>query len=71
MPNLDGLFTVLVVDGDVVDYADVGTQALRYDGLSWTDSIELVRLSFMQGYTVCIWRQEGGDDEQKGAGGAA
>lgn len=63
MQELDGRFTVIVIDGDLSDYVSTGeTAALQYDGLTWADCVELVRLSFTQGYTAVIWKQEGGEN---------
>lgn len=63
----DQRFTVISVDGEVADLTDVYTQSLRYDGLSWTESVELARLSFLQGYTIVIWQEDTAED---GGGGA-
>ena len=62
---MDGLFTVIVVDGDFFNAFEIcsGTDSIRFDGLTWKDSMELARLSFMQGFEIVIWRQvedEGG-----------
>ena len=54
---LDGLFTVIAVDGPAADLSDVGTDSLRYDGLSWEEAVELARLSFMQGFEIVLWRE--------------
>lgn len=52
-------FTVLAVDGAFLDAADPGTDALRFDGLTWEEAVELARLSFDQGYQIVIWRAGG------------
>lgn len=49
-------FCVLVVDGQVVDLDCAETQALRFEPLSWTEAVELARLSFMQGFQCVFWR---------------
>lgn len=58
-------FTVIPIDGGPEDIDDICTPSLRYDGLSWDESVELARLSFAQGYTIIIWREdeEGGGSE--------
>lgn len=53
---MEGRFTVIVVDGEAADLMDAATNSIRYDGLSWSDSIELCRLSFTQGFEVVIWK---------------
>lgn len=53
-------FTLIAVDGEPGDLSDSCTQSLRYDDLSWDESVELARLSFMQGYAVIVWQVEGG-----------
>lgn len=60
---MDGLFTVVVIDGEASEMCEPYTNLLRYDGLTWADSVELVRLSFAQGFQAVIWRQEGGTAE--------
>lgn len=67
---MDGFFTVIVVDGDFAEATDYlsGTSSIRYDGLSWADSVELARLSFMQGFEIVIWKQ-GESDGMEGGGG--
>jgi len=52
----DARFVVIVVDGDAADLSDPYTDSIRYDGLTWNDSVELARLSFMQGYELVIWK---------------
>jgi len=55
---MNGLFTVIVVDGSVVDICEVETNAVRYDGLTWDESVELARLSFKQGFEIVLWKEE-------------
>lgn len=64
---MDGQFTLIIVDGAAADVADIYTDSIKYSNLSWSDSVELARLSFMQGYEIIIWRQDGEDD---GGGGS-
>lgn len=54
-------FSIFVLDGEVSDFSDIDTPYLRYEGLSWADAVELARLSFTQGFTVCIWQLSDGD----------
>lgn len=51
-------FTIIAVDGSFLDAADTGTDSLRFDGLTWTEAVELARLSFNQGFQVVLWRAE-------------
>ena len=60
---MEGKFTVIAVDGDAAGILEPFTDSLRYDGLSWSESVELCRLSFMQGFQCVIWKQEQGADE--------
>lgn len=60
---MDGFFTVIPVDGAAISAAEPMTQSLRYDGLTWTEAVELCRLSFAQGFECIIWKQEGGVDD--------
>ncbi len=55
-------FTVIPVEGNACELTDSFTQSLRYDNLTWSESVELARLSFRQGFQVVIWCE--------GAGGA-
>ena len=55
---MDGLFTVIPVDGEAVNLCDCVTESLRYDNLTWDEALELVRLSFLQGFEVIIWKIE-------------
>ena len=55
---MDGLFTVIAVNGNAADILEPFTDSLRYDGLSWSERVELCRLSFMQGFQCVIWKQE-------------
>ena len=55
----EGKFTVIVVDGVACDMGDFSTPSVRYDGLSWTESVELARLSFGQNFEVVIWKIDG------------
>ena len=57
------LYTVRAIDGDVIDFVeDVTTESLRYDGLRWSEAVELCRLSFRQGFRCVIWQMESGED---------
>lgn len=49
-------FTVVVVDGEAADLGDFSTPSVRYDNLSWSESVQLARLSFKQGFEIVIWK---------------
>ncbi len=58
-------FSVIPIDGQAVDLCTPYTESLRYDGLTWSEAVELCRLSFMQGFQVVIWMvDECGEEEQ-------
>ena len=64
----DSLYSVRVINGEVVDWAfDDTTESLKYEGLTWEESVELCRLSFENGFVCVIWRQyveePGGTDD--------
>lgn len=54
------MYSVTVINGNYLDAADIETETLHYDGLSFDEAVELCRLSFSQGYECVIWR---GDKE--------
>lgn len=49
-------FTVIVVDGEACEIGDYDTQSVRYDGLTWDESVQLAQLSFGQGFEVIVWK---------------
>ena len=51
-------FTVDVLNDHWTNLDQYGGSSLRYEGLSWQEASELVRLSFLQGYEAVIWRTE-------------
>lgn len=55
----DAIYTVLPIAGNFMDVLDPTTDMLRFDGLSWTEAVELCRLSFMQGFQCVLWQQAG------------
>lgn len=57
-------FTVICADGDAADLGDFSTPSLRYDGLSWEDSVTLAKLSFTQGFEVIIWKLDNEQHEE-------
>lgn len=57
-------FTVICVDGEAADLGDFATPSLRYDNLSWEDSVTLAKLSFSQGFEVILWKTD--DGQQRG-----
>lgn len=64
MDELTGRFCLLVCDGDVLEISDPYAPYLRYDVGSWQEAVEIFRLSFKQGFSVCIWP----NDDQGGGG---
>lgn len=55
---MDGFrFTVIVVDGAAVDMGDCSTSSLKYRDLTWEQSVDLAKLSFLQGFELVIWQQ--------------
>ena len=52
-------FTVVVVDGEAADLGDFSTPSVRYDNLSWSESVQLARLSFKQGFEIVLWKIDG------------
>ena len=64
---MDGLFTVVPVEGEAIEAGDPYVNSLRYDHLTWDEAVGLVRLSFAQGFEVIIWQTEnaGGDGTTK------
>ena len=53
---MEGHFVVIPVDGEAIEAGDPYTNSLRYDNLTWDEAVELVRLSFLQGYECIIWK---------------
>lgn len=51
-------FTVVVINGHWTSLDQYGGDSLCYEGLSWQETSELVRISFLQGYEAVIWRAE-------------
>lgn len=49
-------FTIIVVDGEAADIGDFSTDSIRYDNLTWEESVQLARLSFKQGFEIVIWK---------------
>lgn len=59
------LFTVIAIAGAFLDAADAGTDSLRFDGLTWEETVTLVRLSFEQGYEIVLWRMPEADENEQ------
>ena len=54
---MDGLFTVIAVNGNAADILEPFTDSLRYDGLSWSESVELwVLFMFLNQQVYCHLR---------------
>lgn len=64
-------FTLIAVDGEAADLCDFSTPSLRYDNLTWEDSVTLATLSFSQGFEVILWKVDDGQDEEGGSGECA
>lgn len=52
------LFSVVVIDGHYSTEDQLGQDSLCYEGLTWQEASELVRLSFLNGYEAVIWRMD-------------
>lgn len=52
-------FTVIVVDGEAADIGGFSTDSIRYDNLTWEESVQLARLSFTQGFEIVLWKVDG------------
>lgn len=55
----DDRFTVIVVDGESADLGNFDTDSIRYDNLTWDESVQLARLSFTQGFEIVLWKVDG------------
>lgn len=58
MRTFDGLYKVIVVDGHFTDLGDLAATSMHYEGLTWSEAVDLVKISFLQGYEVIIWEQQ-------------
>ena len=54
----DMRFKVIVIDGHFLTVDQCMENNLLYEGLTWEEASELVRMSFIQGYEAVIWRME-------------
>lgn len=60
----DILYTVIAIDGNVMDFAfGRDTPYLRYNNLSWEQANEIFQYSFREGYTCVVWQEPDKDDE--------
>jgi hypothetical protein len=67
---MESCFTVVVIGGNWLDACEPGTDCLRYDGLTWDEACNIIKLSFDQKYQVALWRQDDqGDDGPDDQGG--
>lgn len=55
MCEFTGRYCLLVCDGDICEVSDPSAPYLRYDCDSWDEAVEIMRLSFKQGFSVCVW----------------
>ncbi len=58
-------FTVIAINGAFLDAADPYTNSLRFDNLPWQEAVELVRLSFDQGFEIVIWRMPEAEENEQ------
>ena len=56
-------FTLIVIDGHFADFFDLSTDSVKFEGLTWEESVQLAKISFRNGHEVVIWKQELGADE--------
>lgn len=54
----DMMFAVTVIEGHWSMADQYSQNYLSYEGLSWEDAVELMKLSFVQGHEVVISREE-------------
>ena len=54
-------FVVIVVDGEAAAMNDYSTSSIRYNDLTWEQSVELAKLSFSQGFELVLWKQSDAD----------
>lgn len=59
--NKEDRFTVVVVDGEAADIGDFSTDSIRYDNLTWEESVQLAKLSFTQGFEIVVWKIDGNE----------
>ena len=51
-------FSAVIIDGHYSTEDQYGQDSLTYEGLSWEEASELIRLGFKQGFEAVIWRLE-------------
>lgn len=56
-------FVVIVIDGEAADMGDFSTPSIRYDNLTWEESVQLARLSFSQGFEIVVWKLDNDGDK--------
>lgn len=56
---MDGEKFTVVVDGEAADLGNFDTNSIRYDNLTWDESVQLARLSFTQGFEIVLWKVDG------------
>lgn len=62
-------FELIIIDGVFQDFVyDLGQPYLRFSELTWTNTVELCRLSFDQGFQCIIWRPEQAEEEREDDG---
>jgi hypothetical protein len=60
-------YVVICVDGEAADLGDLSTPSLRYENLTWEDSVTLAKLSFTQGFEVILWKVDDGLHKEGGS----
>ncbi len=48
-------YSIVIIDGDLCDFNDLGTSVIRFDGLTRDEAVELAERSMAQGYCVATW----------------
>lgn len=61
----DHFFTVTAVNGSFLDAADLDTDSLRFDNLTWEEAVQLDSLCFDQGFELVIWRMPEADKNEQ------
>lgn len=60
---MDERFVLIVIDGHFSDFFDPSTDSVKFEGLTWEESVQLAKISFRNGHEVVIWEQERVEDE--------
>ena len=61
---MSGVFSLVVIDGDLTDFLNVETPYIRYNALDWQEVTALCASAFKQGFQCAIVKQgDGGEGE--------